>query len=268
VGAKNTDATFAGTIRSNSITKVGTGTWTLTGSNTYAGTTTVSAGTLLVNGNQISATNTVTVASGATLGGTGILGGATTVNGRLSPGSNAIGMLTFTNDVILNSGGTTYMEVNKSLKTNDVLRVVLGRLTCDGTLSMTNLAGALTNGDSFKILDATNCTGTFATLALPALSTNLAWNTGSLYTSGTLSVVVAMLPRFNSFGLVGTNLVLGGNGGVASSNYYVLASTNIIRPLAQWTPIATNQFTAGGNFNFTNGISPGTPRRFYLLQVP
>jgi hypothetical protein len=77
-----------------------------------------------------------------------------------------------------------------------------------------------------------------------------------------------MAPRFDSVGLAGTNLVMRGDGGLAGSNYYVLASTNLILPLAQWTPIATNQFTAGGNFNFTNGISPGMPQRFYRLQVP
>ncbi len=268
VGAKNTDAIFAGTIKSNSITKVGTGTWTLTGTNTYSGTTTVSAGTLLVNGNQIAATNTVTVASGATLGGTGILGGAITVNGKLSPGSNAIGTLTFTNKVTLNSGGTLFIEISKSAKTNDVLRVLPGRLTYGGTLSVTNLTGTLTNSDSFKILDATNYTSTFATLALPALNRGLGWNTNALYTNGTLSVMAVMAPHINFVGLVGTNLVLSGDGGMVSSNYYVLASTNLILPLAQWTPIATNQFLTGGIFNFTNGVSSGPPWRFYQIQVP
>ncbi len=268
VGAKNTSATFAGRIinaGTTAVTKVGSGTWTLTGTNTYTGTTTVSAGTLLVNGSHLSATNTVTVASGATLGGTGTLGGATTVNGKLSPGNNAIGTLTFTNTVTLNSGGTTHIEIQKSPKTNDLLRV-LGRLTYGGALSVTNLAGTLTNGDSFKLLDATNYTGAFATLSLPALGSGLAWNTNALYTNGTLSVV--MLPRFNSVGLVGTNLVMSGNGGLVGSNYYVLTSTNLVRPLAQWTPIATNQFVTGGSFNFTNGVNSGTPQRFYLLQAP
>jgi fibronectin-binding autotransporter adhesin len=269
VGGLNTSATFAGNTTNNvGFIKEGTGTWTWTGTNVHTGANTVSNGTLLVQGLAAGATGAFTVAPAGTLGGTGTLGGATTVNGKLSPGSNAIGTLTFTNNVILNAGGTTYIEVSKSPKTNDLLRVVLGRLTCGGTLRMTNLAGALTNGDSFKILDATNYTGTFATLALPALSTNLAWNTGSLYASGTLSVVVAMTPCFNSVGLAGTNLVLSGNGGVASSNYYVLASTNISRPLAQWTPIATNQFGSGGSFNFTNAIEANTPQRFYQLQIP
>ena len=55
VGGRNTDATFAGTIRDGvvssaiqpaAVTKVGTGVWTLTGTSTYTGATTVSGGTL------------------------------------------------------------------------------------------------------------------------------------------------------------------------------------------------------------------------------
>ena len=66
VGAKNTNTTYAGKISGNSITKVGTGTWTLTGSNYFTGTTTVSAGTLMVNGDNHSAVGAVTVANTAT----------------------------------------------------------------------------------------------------------------------------------------------------------------------------------------------------------
>ena len=266
VGGLNTTATFAGNTTNNvGFIKEGTGTWIWTGTNFHTGATTVSNGTLLVQGNAAGATGAFTVTATGTLGGTGIIGGATTVNGKLSPGNNAVGTLTFTNSVNLNSGGTAYIEIRKSPKTNDLLRV-LGRLTYGGALSVTNLAGTLTNGDSFKILDATNYTGAFAALSLPALGSGLGWNTNALYTNGTLSVV--MLPRFNSVGLVGTNLIMSGNGGMVGSNYYVLTSTNITWPLAQWTPIATNQFVTGGSFNFTNGVNSGTPQRFYRLQVP
>jgi hypothetical protein len=32
--------------------------------------------------------------------------------------------------------------------------------------------------------------------------------------------------------------------------------------------MATNQFDAGGNFTFTNSVSPGPPQKFYLLKLP
>ena len=68
IGSLNTNTTFGGAIiDSVGITKVGTGTLTLTGANTYTGNTTVSNGTLLVN--AVSAVKGIyTVANGATLG--------------------------------------------------------------------------------------------------------------------------------------------------------------------------------------------------------
>jgi autotransporter-associated beta strand protein len=268
VGGLNTTATFAGNTANNvGFIKEGTGTWTWTGTNSHTSATTVSNGTLLVQGIAAGATGTFTVAPAGTLGGTATLGGATTVNGRLSPGSNAIGTLTFTNTLTFGANGTAFIEINKSTSAKDLVTVG-GTLTFGGTLQVTNLSGTLTNGDSFKIFNAAAYPSTFATLKLPALGTGLAWNTNALYTNGTLSVIVFMTPRFNSVVLAGTNLVLSGNGGMVNSNYYVLASTNLARPLAQWTPIATNQFGPNGSFNFTNGVSSGTPQRFYLLQVP
>jgi alpha-L-rhamnosidase len=83
VGGLNTSTTFAGSISNYStteiaaLTKVGTGTLTLTCANTYSGGTTVNGGTLLVNNTTGSGTGSgsVTVNSGAALGGTGTISG-------------------------------------------------------------------------------------------------------------------------------------------------------------------------------------------------
>ena len=189
VGAKNTNTTFAGTIAGNSITKVGTGIWTLTGSNYYTGPTIISGGTLMVNGDQHSAAGAVTVANTATLAGTGIIGGATTVQsgGKLSPGNNAIGTLAFNGNLTFNSGSTNFIEINKTAGTKDVADSA-ATLTYGGTLQVTNLSGTLTNGDSFKIFDAASYAGSFTTLSLPALAANLTWNTSTLTSNGTISV--------------------------------------------------------------------------------
>ncbi|HMD53849.1 MAG TPA: hypothetical protein VKJ65_04795 [Phycisphaerae bacterium] len=42
----------------------------------------------------------------------------------------------------------------------------------------------------------------------------------------------------------------------------MLATTNIA------SPMATNSFDAGGDFNFTNAIDPNLLWQFYLLQIP
>ncbi len=59
-----------------------------------------------------------------------------------------------------------------------------------------------------------------------------------------------------------------GSNGTQGNDYYVLASTNVAMPVSNWTILMTNQFGTGGSFSFTNAITPGVPRRFYLLQLP
>jgi fibronectin-binding autotransporter adhesin len=176
VGGLNTSATFAGSISNNvGLIKTGTGTWTLSAANSHTGQTTVNGGTLLINGNSSAAS------------GTGTLGGATTVNGKLSPGANAIGTLTFSSSVILNPGSSTFIEIQKSTGAKDLANVT-GTLTYGGTLTVTNLAGTLANGDSFKIFNAATYAGSFAAFNLPTPPSGFSWITTNLPINGTLSV--------------------------------------------------------------------------------
>jgi autotransporter-associated beta strand protein len=99
------------------LTKLGTGTLTLTGANIYTGVTTVTSGELLVSNTTGSATGsggvnvtgTGTVGSGGTLGGTGFITGNVTISrtrpgsqgGTIAPGTPAaIGTLTLTNSIL------------------------------------------------------------------------------------------------------------------------------------------------------------------------
>jgi len=267
IGGLNTTSTFAGSISNNvGVIKIGTGTLTLSGANSHSGQTTVNGGTLLINGNSSAASGAVTVGASGTLGGYGIVGGATTVNGRLSPGTS-IGSLSFSNSLTLAASSTTFIEISKSPKTNDSF-TVRGNLALNGTLIVTNLAGTLAAGDTFKIFNATSVSSNFTAMNLPPLAAGLGWNRLTVATNGTLSVVVVPQPQIGSAAVSGTNLLLSGSGGLPGWTYYVLVSTNISLPAAQWTRLATNVFDASGNFNFTNGIASGTPQKFYLLLVP
>ncbi|MES2920380.1 MAG: autotransporter-associated beta strand repeat-containing protein, partial [Verrucomicrobiota bacterium] len=71
VGANNATGSFAGTIVNGTgamaLTKIGTGTQTLSGTNTYTGTTTVTAGTLSLATASLADTSTVSISTGATL---------------------------------------------------------------------------------------------------------------------------------------------------------------------------------------------------------
>ena len=190
VGGLNTSTTFAAnTYNGINFIKVGTGTWTWTGTNiVHTGTTTVNGGTLLMNGNAAAAPGNVTVGASGTLGGTGTVGGNTTVNGKLAPGNNAIGTFNFNNNLTLGAASTTLIEINRTAATKDLADAV-GTLTYGGTLQVTNLAGTLANGDSFKIFDAALYAGSFSSFNLPTLNASLAWNTAALLTSGTISVI-------------------------------------------------------------------------------
>jgi autotransporter-associated beta strand protein len=156
-----------------SLIKSNIGSLTLAGINTYTSTTTVNGGALYVNG-TIGAGGLI-LTSGTTLGGHGVIYSAVTVpaGGTLAPGTS-IGQLTVSNNVILQAGSTTRMEINQAATTNDQLRVS-GALTYAGTLVVTNLAGTLGAGDSFQLFNAASYNGAFTTTNLPALNPGLQW---------------------------------------------------------------------------------------------
>jgi autotransporter-associated beta strand protein len=273
VGGKNLNTTFAGTIqdssplRTTTLSKVGTGVWTLTGNNTYSGTTTVGAGTLLVNGDQSAATNAVTVSAGAKLGGTGIIGGRTTVSGTLAPGTS-IGTLTFNTNLILTGTSTTLFELTRLPPTNDVARV-LGAVTYNGLLNVVNLSPELLQaGDNFKLFDAAAYSGSFSSLSAPTLDDGLEWNTARLAVDGRLWVVKTTPPAIGGATASGGSFRFNGAGGTPNWYYYVLTSTNLALPLNQWSRAATNQFDGAGNFGWTNSLETTVPQKFYLLQLP
>jgi outer membrane autotransporter protein len=130
----------------STLTKNGTGTWTLFGLNTYTGATIVDAGTLLVDG-SLAPGSAVTVNSGATLGGTGTAAGAVTIadGGILAPGNSpgtpgtfTMGSLSLGNASLLNYDLGTPGVIPSGA--NDLTNVT-GNLVLDGSLNTTALAG-------------------------------------------------------------------------------------------------------------------------------
>ncbi len=357
VGGRNSDATFAGIISGNSITKVGTGIWTLSGNNTYTGTTTISGGALqigdggntgtlgmanvtdnaslvfnrydsitvgnlisgsgsltqagdgvltlsaantysgttcisagilaLTNSSSIASSTNINLSNGGifdvsgtashamTLGSGKMISGDGQVNGNftvasgatLAPGNNDLGTLVFSNSLTLNTGGKTILKVSHDSQASSAVRVA-GAFSCGGSLVVSNADDLEQAGDSFQLFNAGSYAGSFSSVTLPALTPGLYWDASALNTAGLVRVVVETTPTIGSVGMVAGGLVLVGTGGVTNGTYYVLTSTNISAPLANWTRLLTNQFDASGNFNFTNSISPDAPQDFYLLQLP
>jgi hypothetical protein len=72
----------------------------------------------------------------------------------------------------------------------------------------------------------------------------------------------------SSVRISGTNLVFTGSGGAASGTYCVLASTNLaLSPVALWSRISTNVFSAGGQFTNSGPINPSLTQEFIIITT-
>jgi hypothetical protein len=181
----------------------------------------------------------------------------------------AIGTLTFSNNLTLNGGSETLIQINKSLSPSNDLAQVTGNLLYGGTLVLTNAgATSFSAGDSFKIFSAANYSGAFTNLSPVIPGVNLAWNTNSL-TNGILSVVSKPTPppHFGAMNSSGSNFVFSGANGVPNWPYWVLTSTGLTLAPSQWMVIASNHFDAAGNFNLTSPPAASTPLNFYRLKL-
>jgi fibronectin-binding autotransporter adhesin len=178
IGTNNLSTTFSGTIQdTGSISKIGTGTLTLTGENTYAGGTIVSRGILLVSNITGSGTGTGAISVDAgTLGGSGIIAGAITVGTNsgtgafLAPskGVKKPSTITIQGALTLNDDSTYIYKLDTKGSVSDV--VVANGVTIDsGAKFSLRPSGnnALTLGQVFTAINNTAATaiaGTFHNL--------------------------------------------------------------------------------------------------------
>jgi autotransporter-associated beta strand protein/parallel beta-helix repeat protein len=289
LGNNSAGGIFGGSIvnghSSVALTKIGSGTQTLTGNNTYSGNTVISNGVLALSGSgSIANSAVIIISTNATLDASGLSGqtltlnsgqtleGYGTVNVNLAVNSGAAVMPgTGTNNGTLNVpgavqlGGTTVMKLNASQGTSDEINA--SSVIYGGALTVTNVTGTLVAGQTFELFLGESYSGAFNVINLPPLTRGLAWM-NNLASSGTLQVVATSGPRITGISLSETNLIINGTNGVAGEQYQLLNSTNLALPLNQWIPVLTNNFDGNGNFNLTNVINPGTPQNFYMLQAP
>jgi hypothetical protein len=64
----------------------------------------------------------------------------------------------------------------------------------------------------------------------------------------------------------GGSLNLSGTGGTANATYYVVGSTNLTLPMAQWTVVSTNQFDGSGNFSVGLPVATTNQAQFFSIK--
>jgi hypothetical protein len=114
-----------------------------------------------------------------------------------------------------------------------------------------------------------------ATTSAPGYGTSfraLSANSFAAATGTAANVIIVEIaftpPLTQTIARAGNQVIINGTGGAAGAPYRILASTNVALPIAQWTPIITNQFSASGGFGYTNTVQPNKPAQFFRVSVP
>ena len=291
VGNNNTSTTYSGVISgTGSLTKVGTGTLTLSTAETYTGNTAINGGKLVLGGSTLS-TN-ISVAAGATfdvsgisfaLGSYQVLYGGGTVNGSLGTTAGSkiyagtdggYGTNSFNNNLSLASGVSVYFDLGTSSTGANDLMTVAGTLTANNNIihiKAPSPASNLQTADYLLITSANTISGTFGGISWDVQPANSAHyslvtsgNTVKLHytavtapTGGGSATPATVVRNQNVFlSVIATN----GTGGTITS---VTVDASSLGGSSTFALVA-----AGGNvWTNTLSVGPATPAGSYSLAA-
>ena len=259
--ANNYTFTGTGSISSNGLTKLGSGTLTIQNNNSYTGATLVGGGTLLVNGSL--GNTSVIVSNVARFGGSGSVSGSVTNNGVLLPGGSGIGALTLGSNLV--TTGTVEFQANLNTPANSSVSVA-NKVTFGGTLSLVLNGRAPVATDTFKLFTAATYEGAFTSIFPSSPGAGLTWNTSTLTTDGTLRILsnVNTAPAPVSFVVNGNQIDL--SWPADRTGWRLEAQTNSVQ-----VGLSSNWVTVTGshtNNHFTVPINPTNGSVFYRLVYP
>jgi len=271
--------TFPGTIvGEGGLTKVGSGTLSLSGDNSYSGLTIMAGGQLQISGNQSS--SAIRMDSG-TLSGRGFVGPISgNISGIVAPGSGGADFL-----VALHSGSvafnstTTFRPLLTSTDAgyeNHKLQVS-GTVNLGGSTLVVDRLGALNPpvGFTFTIVDndgSDPVAGTFAGLPEGAVFGGEGLPFRISYAGGsgndvTITRVLATPADFSSIESLGSGRFMIQGQGVAGVEYNIQAASNL-NPVINWVPLGRSTGNSSGIFQFIHSNSPAIPMRFYRAMTP
>ncbi len=176
-----------------SISKTGTGTWTLASANSYSGLTTVSAGTLTLGvAGAIADGNAVTVSGGTldlgafdkTFGAIGLTSGTITGTGSLSTTQSAFNLQGGTVDIVLAGSGTGLNKTGSGTLTLNRANTYTGLTSVSaGTLAL-GIAEAIADGNDVAVSGGTLNLGAFdKTFGLVTMTGGTISGTGTMGTN-------------------------------------------------------------------------------------
>ncbi|HEV2694677.1 MAG TPA: autotransporter-associated beta strand repeat-containing protein [Verrucomicrobiae bacterium] len=278
----------AGTITANTVnlgyqsatgTKAGAGTISVnTNATIGAGANLVVNGTmsLSVNANNATTAGTLNINGGSVQAATivaGTNGAVSTINlnaGTL--GVTGTAGSTFAPLTTLNLADATTLQLAVNGPAN-ATNIVATSVNVGGTtmLQITALAGVATN-IAYPLINYTG-SDPYTGLSLASLPAGYAGTLVDSTGSNNVSLLLTVVPppptpaHFTGISVNGTTLNISATNGVHNGTYVLLGTTNLVKPLSQWTRLLTNSFNGSGNLNLsTNIINPAVPQQFYIIS--